>query len=142
MPLPIVLVSEFAPPAGGIMLMTATPTNGIENRQYPRRFYNFNMVITKPFSFDNINQLTLTDNASVDIYHLVDRLGNPVLAEQLQGYASNRKCICCQFDSVKKVIRVLSCICPTNHYIQQWLNPPASAEEDTETNKDKPSVTE
>lgn len=121
MPLPIIVVSEFAPPAGGIMLMTATPTDGIENRSYPRRFYNFNMVITKPFTFQNTNQLTLTDNASVDIYHLVDRLGNPVLAEQLEMYAANRRCIACQFDSVDKVIRVLSCICPTDYYIKNWI---------------------
>lgn len=127
MALPIVVVNEIGAPSSGTVLLTATPTNGIENRNYPRRFYNFNLVITQPFSFQNINQLTLTDNASTDVYHLVDRLGNPVLAEQLQMYASNRRCITCQFDSVEKIIRVLSCICPTDYYINQWLNPPAQA---------------
>lgn len=123
MALPVVVVNSFGTPSGGTMLLNATPTSGIENRTYPRRFYTFNMVITQPFSFQNTNQLTLTDNNSTNIYHLVDRLGNPVLAEQLEMYASNRRCITCQFDSVTNVIRVLGCICPTDYYIKEWLTP-------------------
>lgn len=126
MPLPVIVVSQFAAPSNDIIVMTATPTNAIENRNYPKRFYYFNMVITQPFSYENTNQLSLTDNNSTNVYHLVDRLGNPVIAEQLQVYASNRRCITCQFDSVTNVIRVLSCICPTNKYIQEWLNPPTA----------------
>lgn len=125
MPLPVIVVNELGTPSGGTLLMTAVPQDGIENRRFPRRFYDFNLVITQPFTFQNTNQLTLTDNNSTTIYHLVDRLGNPVLAEQLEQYASNRRCIRCRFDSVEKVIRVLSCICPTDYYIKQWLTPPS-----------------
>lgn len=132
MPLPVILVNDFAAPSNDVILMSATPDGAIENRQYPRRFYTFNMVITKPFSYLNTNELALTDNNSTNIYHLVDRLGNPVLAEQLEMYAANRRCLTCQFDTVTNVVRVLSCICPTNKYIQQWLNPPTTT--DTPTN--------
>ena len=117
MALPVIVVNSFETPSGGTMLLNATPANGIENRHYPRRFYTFNMVITQPFTFQNTNQLTLS----------VDRLGNPVLAEQLEMYASNRRCITCQFDSVTKVIRVLGCICPTDYYIKEWLTPPTAS---------------
>lgn len=133
MALPVVVVSEFGVPSDDIMLLKATPANGIENRNYPRRFYNFNMVITQPFSFQNTNQLTLSDNDSVDVYHLVDRLGNPVLAEQLEMYASNRRCVTCQFDSVTNIIRVLGCICPTDYYIKQWLTPTTPSTASTST---------
>ena len=126
MALPVIVINSFETPSGGTMLLNATPANGIENRHYPRRFYTFNMVITEPFTFQNTNQLTLSDNNSTDIYHLVDRLGNPVLAEQLEMYASNRRCITCQFDSVTKVIRVLGCICPTDYYIKEWLTSTAT----------------
>lgn len=133
MALPVVVVSEFGVPSDDTMLLKATPANGIENRNHPRRFYNFNMVITQPFSFQNTNQLTLSDNNSVDVYHLVDRLGNPVLAEQLEMYASNRRCVTCQFDSVTNIIRVLGCICPTDYYIKQWLTPTTPSTASTST---------
>lgn len=126
MPYPVIFVKSFTTPSTGVMLLAATPESAIENRTFPMRFYNFNMVITIPFSFNNTDTLELTDNNSTQIYHLIDRLGNPVLAEQLKMYAGTRRCLSCRFDSVTNTIMVLSNICPTDYYINQWLNPPTS----------------
>lgn len=126
MPFPVVVVSNFTT-AGDMTTLAATPEDGIENRPYNRRFYNFNMIITKQFPLNDNTELQLTDNSGTDNYLLIDRLGNPVLASQLAGYAANRRCLAAQFDSVTKTIRIFSCICPTNKYIEAWLNPPATS---------------
>lgn len=133
MPFPVIFVKSFTNPSAGVMLLAGTPEDSIENRALPRRFYNFNMVITIPFSFNNTDTLQLTDNNSTDIYHLIDRLGNPVLGEQLKMYAGTRRCLNCRYDSVTKTITVLSPICPTDYYVNNWLNPPASDGSETET---------
>ena len=129
MPFPVVFVRSFTTPSAGITRMTGTPENAIEDRTLPKRFYNFNMIITQPFTFENTDLLELTDNNGTNIYHMIDRLGNPVLAEQLAMYAGTRRCLNCRYDSVTQTITVLSCICPTNKYILQWLNPPATTTE-------------
>lgn len=126
MPFPVVVINDFTQTLTGDIILKATPENVIEDRPLNRRFYTFNMVITKPFSYQNQSRLILTDNASADEYLLIDRLGKPIIAEELEGYASTRRCIASQFDSVTKTIRILSCICPTNKYIEQWLTPPAT----------------
>lgn len=135
MPYPIAVVNNFTT-SGNMTTLAATPEDAIENRPFNRRFYNFNMVITKQFPFNDQTELQLTDNTGADNYLLIDRLGNPVLAEQLAGYAANRRCIASQFDSVTKTIRILSCICPTDKYINAWLNPPTPST-DTEDDSAK-----
>ena len=134
MPLPVIFVKTFSNPSSGIMLLNATPENAIEDRPLPRRFYNFNMVITIPFSFNNTDTLELSDDGGTQNYHLIDRLGNPVLGEQLRMYAGTRRCLNCRYDSVTKTITVLSCICPTDYYINNWLNPPATTGSEETTN--------
>lgn len=134
MPYPVVVVNSFTS-TSDMTTLKATPEDGIENRPLGRRFYNFNMIITKPFPYQDTTELQLTDNNGADNYLFIDRLGNPVLAEQLERYAANRRCIPSQFDSVTKTIRILGCICPTNKYINEWLNPPVS--EQTEKIKSK-----
>ena len=133
MALPVVFVKTFTEPSSGVMTLNATPESTIENRPFPRRFYNFNMVITVALGYQNTNELSLTDNSGTNLYHLIDRLGNPVLAEQLSMYAGTRKCLPCRFDSSTNTITVLGCICPTNKYIEQWLNPTPDATTGTES---------
>lgn len=128
MPYPVIFVKSFTTPSSGTKLLAATPDNAIENRPLPRRFYNFNMVITIPFSFQNTDILELSDDGGTQIYHMIDRLGNPIIGEQLKLYAGTRKCLNCRYDDVTKTITVLSCICPTNKYINQWLNPTSQDE--------------
>lgn len=123
MPFPVVVVNSFDTATAGKTLMKATPEDGIESRSYPRRYYNFNMVITQQFAFNDQTLLSLTDNNSTDVYMLIDRLNKPVVAEELEPYAAMRRCIPCQFDSVTKTIKVLGCISPTCKYIDAWLNP-------------------
>lgn len=136
MPYPTIFVKTFTNPSAGIMQLDGTPENSIEDRPLPRRFYNFNMVITIPFSYNNTDTLQLTDDGGTAIYHLIDRLGTPVRAEQLKLYAGTRRCLPCRYDSVTKTIMVLGCIYPTDYYINQWLNPPATAETTPETPND------
>lgn len=127
MPYPTVVVTSSALTTSNDVLMTATPADGIENRRYPRRFYNFNMIINNPFTIAEYNaRLTLTDNSSTNVYSLIDRLNKPVTAVELQGYASTRRCIACQFDSVYNTIRVLSCMCPADRYMNEWVDPTSS----------------
>lgn len=126
MPYPVVLVTEFGTTLSGDTLLKAIPDAQIENRPFPRRFYNFNMVITQPFSFQNMTRLVLTDNNGVDNYLLIDRLNKPVIAQELECYASNRRCIPSQYDSVTKTIKILACITPTCKYINEWLAPSTS----------------
>lgn len=125
-PYQTVVVNNFATTTSGDISLYATPENVIEDRPFQRRFYNFNMVITKPFTLNNISRLIITDDNGVDNYLLIDRLGKPVIAEELENYASFRRCIACQFDSVQKTVRVLSCMCPTEKYIDEWLDPTTS----------------
>lgn len=129
MPYPVVVVNSFDTSVSNITLMKATPEDGIENRSYPRRYYNFNMVITQQFAFNDQTTLQLTDNNSVDKYLLIDRLNKPVIAEELEPYAAMRRCIPCQFDAVTNTIKVLACLSPTCKYIDEWVNPPAQASE-------------
>lgn len=129
MPYPVVFVKSFTTPSSGTMLLAATPENSIEDRPLPRRFYNFNMVITIPFSFQNTDILELSDDGGTQIYHMIDRLGNPIIGEQLNMYAGTRRCMNCRYDDVTKTITVLSCICPTSKYINEWINPPAQTTE-------------
>ena len=133
MPYPVVFVKSFTNPSSGIMLLDGTPENAIKDRALPRRFYNFNMVITVPFSYQNTDVLELSDDGGTQIYHLIDRLGNPVLGEQLKAYAGTRRCMNCRYDDVTKTITVLSCICPTNKYISEWLNPPSETTDSSES---------
>lgn len=126
MPLPVIFVKSFSTPSTGITLMNATPENAIEDRVYPQRFYLFNMVITIPFTFNNTNTVELSDNSGTNDYHLIDRLGNPVLGEQLKLYAGTRRCVTCRFDSATNTVMVLGTLCPTDYYVNQWLNPPTS----------------
>lgn len=125
---PVVVNSFTSTPT--MTTMSATPQDGIENRRFNRRFYEFPMIINVHFPFQDQTELQLTDNLGVDKYLLIDRLGNPVLAEQLAMYTANRRCIRCVFDSVTRTIRILSCIAPTCKYINEWLDP----KEETETN--------
>ena len=122
----VIFVKSFNTSTPGTTLLTATPEDGIENRTLPRRFYNFNMIITIPFAFQNQDVLTLSDNNGTSTYHLIDRLGNPVLADQLKLYAGTRRCMPCRYDDVTKTITVLGCLCPTSKYISEWLNPPSA----------------
>lgn len=124
MALPVIVVNTLTSPSTGVTLMNATPENGIEDRTYPQRFYLFNMVIKIPFSFNNTNAVELSDNSGTNNYHLIDRLGNPVLGEQLKLYAGTRRCLTCRFDSATNTVMVLGTLCPTDHYINEWLNPP------------------
>ena len=123
MPFNTVIVTEFATTVSNDTLLKGTPPNTIEDRPLPRRFYNFNMVITQPFPFQDMSRLVLTDNSGNTNYLLIDRLNKPVIAQELEEYASNRRCISCQFDSVTKTIRILSCISPTCKYIDEWIDP-------------------
>lgn len=126
MPFPVVVVNSFNTATAGITLMEATPESGIENRSYPRRYYNFNMVITQQFAFNDLTTLQLTDDSGSNKYMLIDRLNKPVVAEELEPYAATRRCIPCQFDSVTNTVKVLACLSPTCKYIDEWLNPPAA----------------
>lgn len=127
MPYPTVVVTSSTLTTSDDVLMTATPADGIENRRYPRRFYNFNMIINNPFAVSEYNaRLILTDNNSTNVYSLIDRLNKPVTAVELQGYASTRRCIACQFDSVYNTIRILSCMCPADRYMDEWVDPSTS----------------
>ena len=107
MPFPVVVVNSFDTATSGITLMNATPEGAIENRNYPRRYYNFNMVITQQFAFNDQTTLQLTDNNSTNKYLLIDRLNKPIVAEELEQYAAMRRCIPCQFDSVTNTIKVI-----------------------------------
>lgn len=133
MPYPVIIVSSFNTSTAGITLMNATPTNAIENRSYPKRYYNFNMVITQQFTYQDQSTLQLTDNSSTNKYMLIDRLGKPVVADELEPYAATRRCIPCLFDSVTNTIRVLACLAPTCKYISEWVNPPATSTTTTTT---------
>lgn len=124
MPYNTIIVDSSALTTSGDLLMTATPTSAIEDRRFPRRFYNFNLIIANPFATSELNaRLVLTDNASVNTYALIDRLNKPVTALELQRYASFRRCIACQFDSVQNTIRVLSCLCPSEKFLDEWDDP-------------------
>lgn len=131
MPFPVVVVNSFDTATSGITLMNATPEGAIENRHYPRRYYNFNMVITQQFAFNDQTTLQLTDNNSTNKYLLIDRLNKPIVAEELEQYAAMRRCIPCQFDSVTNTIKVLGCISPTCKYIDEWVNPPTPTPDPT-----------
>lgn len=121
MPLPVIVVNSFNTDTAGKTVMNGTPENSIQNRQYPRRYYNFNMIITQQFPYNDTTLLSLSDDNSVTSYPLIDRLNKPVVAEELEPYAAMRRCIPCQFDAVTKTIRVLGCLAPTNKYIEEWL---------------------
>lgn len=127
MALPVIFVKSFNTSTSGVTSMNATPENAIQDRTFPQRFYMFNMVITIPFTFNNTTTVELTDNSGTNNYHLIDRLGNPVLGEQLKLYAGTRRCLTCRFDSATNTIMVLSNLCPTDYYINQWLNPTPSS---------------
>lgn len=127
MPFPVVVVNSFNTSTAGRTIMNGTPEDGIENRNLPRRFYNFNMVITQQFPFNDQTNLYLTDNNSVTEYMLIDRLGKPVTADEVEAYAATRRCMACQYDAVTKTIRVFSCLAPTDKYIEEWLNPTTPA---------------
>lgn len=122
MALPVIFVKSFTEPSSGTTRMAGTPENSIGDRPLPRRFYNFNMIITVPLGYQNTDLLVLSDDNGTTDYHLIDRLGNPVLAEQLALYAGTRKCLPCRYDSATETITVLGCICPTSKYINEWLN--------------------
>ena len=128
MAVPVIVVNSFNTSTSGVTLMNATPENAIGNRSYPRRYYNFNMVITQQFAFNDQTTLQLTDDNSTTKYLLIDRLNKPVIAEELEAYAAMRRCIPCQFDSVTNTIKVFACLSPTCKYIEEWVNPtpPAS----------------
>lgn len=126
MALPVIFVKTFSTPATGRTVMNATPENAIGDRPLPRRFYLFNMVITIPFSFQNTDTVQLSDDGGTTDYYLIDRLGNPVRGEQLSLYAGTRRCLTCRYDSVTKTVMVLGNLCPTDYYINQWLNPAPS----------------
>lgn len=127
MPYSTIIVDSSALTTSNDVLMTATPNSAIENRNFPRRFYNFNMIIANPFPTNQLNgRLVLTDNASANVYSLIDRLNKPVTAIELQRYASFRRCIACQFDSVQNTIRILSCLCTANRYNNEWADPASS----------------
>lgn len=126
MPFPVIVVNQIATTKSGDTLLTGTPSNAIENRPFQRRFYNFNLVITQPFPFQDTARIVLTDDNGTDNYLLIDRLNKPVITSELQCYASNRRCIACQFDSVTKTVKIFSCINPTNKYINEWLDPTTS----------------
>lgn len=126
MPYPVIVVNSFKTTKSDDILMTAAQSNVIEDRPLKYRYYNFNMVITQPFPFNSTSRLVFTDDAGVDTYYLIDRLNKPVIANELQNYASNRRCIACQFDSVTKTVKVFSCLCPTDKYINEWLDPTSS----------------
>lgn len=124
MPYNTIIVNSSALTTSGDVLMKATPTSAIEDRRFPRRFYNFNMIINNPFTVSELNaRLTLTDNLNTNIYALIDRLNKPVTALELQRYASFRRCIACQFDSVQNTIRILSCLCPSQRFLHEWEEP-------------------
>lgn len=127
MPFPVIVVNSFNTSTAGITLLNATPDDAIENRTYPKRYYNFNMVITQQFAFNDQTTLQLSDNSGTNKYLLIDRLNKPVIAEELEPYAAMRRCIPCQFDSVTNTIKVLGCLTPTCKYIDEWINPPASS---------------
>ena len=91
MAFPVIFVKSFTEPSAGLTRMAGTPEDSIENRVLPRRFYNFNMVITVPLGYQNQDVLVLSDNGGTNDYHMIDRLGNPVLAEQLALYAGTRR---------------------------------------------------
>ena len=133
MAFPVIFVKSFTEPSAGLTRMAGTPEDSIENRVLPRRFYNFNMVITVPLGYQNQDILVLSDNGGTNDYHMIDRLGNPVLAEQLALYAGTRRCLPCRYDSSTQTVTVLGCITPTNKYIEEWLNPPATTTEASET---------
>ena len=118
---PVITVVSTTQPFANVILMAGNPSDGIEDRKFPRRFYNFNMRLNITFPYQNTSMLQLTDNEGTDSYLLIDRLGNPVRAQQIQMYTQGFRCIACQYDAVTKTIRILSPICPTNFYIEQWV---------------------
>ena len=79
------------------------------------------MLIKIGFEFNDNKSLLLTDNNEVNKYHLVDRLGNAVLASQAIGYSQSQRLMYCMYDDVKKIVRVLSPLAPTDYYIEGWL---------------------
>lgn len=123
MPYPVVIVDSFSRTRSNDILMYTVRDGVITDRPFPRRYYNFNMVIIVPFPYNSTSRLLLTDNDSENVYYLVDRLNKPIVSDQLQHYASNRRCLACQFDSVTSTIKILSCICPTDRFISEWVNP-------------------
>jgi hypothetical protein len=118
---PVVYVKSFTGSGTGVMLLDGTPEDAIEDRPFATRFYNFNMVITVPFSFRNTDAIQLTDNSSTNVYALIDRAGKPILGEQLRMYAGNRRALSCRFDSVTNTITVLGCVTPTGYYVTSWV---------------------
>jgi hypothetical protein len=121
MPYPVIVVNSFDTATSGTTLMVATPEDTIEDRSSSRRFYNFNMVIKPQFTYHDLTMVFLTDNASEDVYLLVDRNNKPIIGEQIEMYATNRRGIACQFDSVARTVKIMSYIPCTCYYINQWV---------------------
>lgn len=119
---PVITIMSTTIPFSGGILMAGSPSDIIEERRFPRRFYNFNMRLNVTFPYQSTSMLFLTDNDGDSAYMMIDRLGNPVRAEQIQMYTQGFRCIACQYDAVTKTIRVLSPICPTDYYIEQWID--------------------
>lgn len=119
---PVITVVSTTTPFSNVILMAGSPDDMIEERRFPRRFYNFNMRLNVTFPYQSDSLLLLTDNAGDDEYFVIDRLGNPVRAQQIQMYTQGFRCMACQYDAVTKTIRILSPICPTNFYISNWLD--------------------
>ena len=118
---PIVTVTSLDSSAAGVDVLKANPIYTIESLPYPRRYYYFALLIKVGFEFNDNKSLLLTDNNEVNKYHLVDRLGNAVLASQAIGYSQSQRLMYCMYDEVKKIVRVLSPLAPTDYYIEGWL---------------------
>lgn len=118
---PIVTVTSLDSSGAGVDVLKANPIYTIESLPYPRRYYYFALLIKIGFEFNDNKSLLLTDNNEVNKYHLVDRLGNAVLASQAIGYSQSQRLMYCMYDDVKKIVRVLSPLAPTDYYIEGWL---------------------
>lgn len=101
--------------SGFTMLVASSIPTPVENLPTNRRFFPFNMVITQAFTnTNNTANLAFTDvaNPYATYYPLVDRLNKNITGDQLYMYAGQRNCVRCVYDSLFKVVRVCSCLCP------------------------------
>lgn len=96
---------------------SALSSRGLRNRSFPYR--NRWQLQPRQISpqgrshvIGDINRIELCS----EMY--VDRLGNAVLASQAIGYSQSQRLMYCMYDDVKKIVRVLSPLAPTDYYIE------------------------